>query len=317
MNFAVHTLCGLLTMYDIFKEVYIARLPVGHTHIDIDGRHAIFAMHFNGTKDSGGHVANGIMTPMEFDHELKAPYKSDKVSVFRKYGILAFSDKVRGWLGFSNYGTPSKSSEHAQKQGCRDPEPHFYTYFKDAAFGFSRMKYKYSEIEHMSYPSSDGIEVIRPHFFQDAMQLLHGDIDVKAMAEWPNRTSVETTILGNKNLTSLQVSDWKEWFANCPETTDNITDENAILRWNVKDILSRKKQYFEELHDVYIPFKTLNNPIFTETFREEVIVHPGHPRNVLNAERKEREEKTQRRKAVEAEAEVVAAVLDKAKKRKR
>lgn len=307
-------------MYDIFKEVYIARLPVGHTHIDIDGRHAIFAMHFNGTKESSGHVAHGIMTPMEFDHELKAPYKSDKVTVFRKYGLLAFSDKVKGWLGFSNYGTPSKSSAHAKKQGCRDPEPHFYTYFKDAAFGFSRMKYKISETAQMTFPSSDGIEVIHPDHFQQAMELLHGDIDIKALAEWPNRNAVETTILGNKNLTPVQISDWKDWFANCPETTDDITDANVVLGWSVKALVTRKKKYFEELQEVYIPFKTLNNPLINEEFRQEVIVHPGHPKQVLNAERREREDKFQRRQAVEAEATVVAAVLDSEKrssKRKR
>lgn len=319
MNFALHTLCGLLTMYGLFKEIYIARLPVGHTHIDIDGRHAIFAMHFNGTKDSGGRIPNGIMTPVEFDREIKAPYKTDKVTVFRKYGLLAFAEKVKGWLGFSNYGTPSKSSEHAKKQGGRDPEPHYYTYFKDTTHGISRMRYKYSEIESISLPSTEGIEVIKPCHLDDAMDLLHGDIEVKPLVEWPNRPAVEATILGNKDLTAEQVLQWQEWFSSCPVTVDDMLDnEDVILGWSVKQLLSRKKKYIDELHDAYTPWKGQNET--AEVFRDEVIVHPGHPKKMFNAERKEREDKHQRRKAVEAEAQVVAAVLDgekRSSKRKR
>ena len=312
MNFAVHTLCGLLVTYSLFKEIYIARLPVGHTHIDIDGRHAIFSKHFNGTKDSGGRVVNGIMTPVEFDREIKAPYLTDKVTVFRKYGLLAFSNKVMNWLAFENYGTPSKSSIHAKKQGQRDPEAHFYIYFKDATHGFARMRYKFFETDYLTLPMSDGIEVILPEYLPAAMELLDGDISMRPLVEWQNRALVEASILGNKNMSAEQIEQWEAWFADCPISVDDVMNEDAIIRWPVKQLLTQKRIYIEEQRSKYIPWKAQFDA--AELFPHEIIVHAGHTRKTLNFEKKDREESYQRKKAVEAEAEVVAAVIDSEKK---
>ncbi len=320
MNYALHTLCGLLTTYGLLKEVYIARLPVGHTHIDIDGRHAIFSMHFNGTKDSGGRVVNGIMTPAEFDREIKAPYKKDRVTVFRKYGLLAFSDKVKGWLGFSNYGTPTKNSAHAILQGGRDPEAHYFTYYRDPALGCSRMRYKFAETDTFALPVNEGIMVITADHIHDAMDLLNGDIDMKAMDEWTNRGAVQTNILGSKDLTPIQLEEWEEWFASCPVSTDDIDaeDDKCIVRWDVKELLSKRKEYVEEQRAIFTPWTAQNST--AQPFPHEIIVHPGHTKKTLNAERKQRQETFQRKKAVEKEAELVAAVLDgekRSSKRKR
>ena len=319
VNYAVHTLCGLLTTYGLLKEIYLARLPVGHTHIDIDGRHAIFSMHFNGTKDSGGHVVNGIMTPAEFDRELKAPYKTDRVTVFRKYGLLAFGEKVKSWLNFTNYGTPSKNSVHAKEQGGRDPEAHFFTYFKEADDVCARMRYKFLETDVLSLPRYDGIEVIVPECFSDAMDLLDGDIVIKEMCEWSNRAAVEASIRDNKDLNPEQVSQWEDWFSSCPITADDIPyDSDAIIEWPIKKLLARKRKYIEEQRAAYIPWKAHHDE--SAPFPHEIIVHPGHTKKALNAEKKHREDTHHRRKAIEAEAEVVAAVIDgekRASKRKR
>lgn len=320
VNYALHTLCGLLTTYGLLKEIYIARLPVGHTHIDIDGRHAIFSMHFNGTKDSGGRVGQGIMTPAEFDREIKVPYKSDKVTVFRKYGLLAFADRVKGWLGFSNYGTPSKSSAHAKAQGGRDPEAHFFTYFRDSTMGISRMRYKFLETDSLSMPSADGIVVIKPEHQQDALDLLHDLIPMKELEEWTNRVSVESSISGNKDLSPFQLRQWEEWFSSCPVTIADIdcTDDGSIIRWRVSDLLSKKKEYFEALQAAYTPWKAQSHRV--QQFPHEIIVHPGHPKKTMISERKERQHNYQRQLNVEAEGKVVAAFLDaqkKASKRKR
>lgn len=297
-------------MYGLLKEVYIARLPVGHTHIDIDGRHAIFSMHFNGTKSSGGRVVQGIMTPEEFDREIKAPYKTDNVSVFRKYGLLAFASKVKGWLGFSNYGTPSKSSAHAIAQGGRDPEAHFFTYYCDQTYGIPRMRYKFSETDTIVLPSGEGIVVITPEYLEDARELLNSSIDIKPLEDWTNRGSVQANILRNSDLSPIQLQQWETWFDCCPVSADDIdaTDDNSIVRWNVNDLLVKRKTYVEEQRAVYNPWKGQN--LSQRPFPHEIIVHPGHTRQTMNLERKQREDIFQRRQAVEAEAEVVAAVLD-------
>lgn len=312
MNFALHTLCGLLVTYGLMKEVYIARLPVGHTHIDIDGRHAIFSMHFNGTKKTGGRVVNGIMTPVEFDREIKAPYKTDNVTVFRKYGLLSFADRVKGWLGFSNYGTPTKNSAHAKAQGGRDPEAHFFTYFRDPEFGQARMRYKYAETDIVSLPmGSEGIQALSPDHADDIMDLLHGDIPLKELEEWTNRASVQSSIFGNKDLSPFQLSEWESWFSGCPICLDDVdvTDDSNVVRWNVKELLSKRRKYVEDqsrMNSLWMaPNQTAAQP-----FPFEVIVHPGHTKKTMNAERKERVETYQRRKAVQEEADMVAAFLD-------
>lgn len=298
-------------MYGLLKEVHIARLPVGHTHIDIDGRHAIFSMHFNGTKSSGGRVVQGIMTPAEFDREIKTPYKSDNVTVFRKYGLLAFADKVKGWLGFSNYGTPSKSSAHAVAQGGRDPEAHFFTYYCDQTYGISRMRYKFCETDTIAIPSGEGIVVIVPEHLENARDLLNGDIDIKPLEEWTNRSSVHSNILRNSDMTPIQLEQWESWFDSCPVTADDVdaSDDNSMVRWStVKDALVKRKKYVEDQRAVYNPWKGQN--CSDQPFPHEIIVHPGHTRQMMNVEKKQREDTFQRRRAVEAEAEVVAVVLN-------
>ena len=313
INFSMHTLCALMVLYGVFKEVYVARLPVGHTHIDIDGRHAIFAMHFNGTKDSAGRVHEGIMTPNEFDTQIKVPFKQDSVTVIRKYGLLAFSDAVRGWLAISNYGTPSKGSRHASRQGCRDPEPHYMHYFKDPIQGDARMRYKFRETmtEWMPAMTNPSMILLHAEHIIDAMNLLEEDIPVKELDPWPMRESIEGHILTNKSLSPIQVSEWQQWFKNCPSTADEVSVEHRF-QWSIPKV-QKEKCTFRKASEAIMRPPVLTNLVspLEMPFNHEVVVHSGYTKQALQRDRQSREEWNSRRKEAQAEQQMIDVISEK------
>lgn len=306
----MHTLCALLVQYGVFKEVVVARLPVGHTHIDIDGRHAIFAMHFNGTKDSAGRVHEGILTPSEFDHQIRVPFKQDCVTVIRKYGLLSFSDTVRGWLAISNYGTPTKTSRHASKQGCRDPEPHYLRYFKDAVHGDSRLRYKFREnmAEWMPSLNNPAIVVLHSQHLPDAMKLLDQDIPTRDLELWPLKESIQAHILSNKTLSPVQVAEWQQWFKNCPENVEDVESDDRF-QWCIPRILKEKTMFRKAMESNMIPppLANLISPL-DMPFQHEVLVHTGYTKQALQRDRVEREDWNTRRKQAQAEQQMIEAV---------
>ena len=290
--------------------MYVARLPVGHTHIDIDGRHAIFAMHFNGTKDSAGRVHEGILTPTEFDQQMKVPFKQDCVSVIRKYGLLAFSERVHGWLAISNYGTPTKTSRHAEKQGCRDPEPHYLHYFKDTVHRDARLRYKYRENMEEWMPSINNAAAIllHPECLPEAMALLHEEIPVRKLEYWPLKESIEMHILSSKTLSPLQVSEWQWWFKNCPEESEDVSKEDRF-EWTLSGILKEKIKFRQAKQSSMLPPPLVNvvSPL-DMPFQHEVLVHSGYNKQALQRDRQEREDWNARRKQAQAEQQMIEAI---------
>ena len=312
VNFAMHTLCGLLVLYGVFKEVYVARLPVGHTHIDIDGRHAIFAMHFNGTKDSAGRVVEGVMTPSDFDTQIKVPFKQDAVTVIRKHGLLSFADTVRGWLAISNYGTPSKMSRHATKQGCRDPEPHYMHYFKDPAEGDARLRYKFREnmSEWLPTLNNPPIKLLHAECVPVVLKLLQQSITVKDLDPWPQKVSIEEHILSNKTLTPVQVTEWQQWFIACPEQGDEIPSSDCF-EWCIPRILKEKILFRKSKESSALPPQLTNLVSSLEMpFHQEVLVHSGYSKQALHRDRQEREDWNSRRKQAQAEQQMIEAITE-------
>ena len=314
----MHTLCALLVLYGLFKEVNVARLPVGHTHIDIDGRHAIFSMHFNGRRTTAGHVHEGILTPKEFEHEIKVPFLKDKVSVIKKYGLLAFAEAVNGWLAISNYGTPSKSSRHADKQGCRDPEPHYMQYVKDLGHGDARMRYKFRESmeEWMPSVNKEAVILFHPSKLQAALDLLSQDIAVKELEEWPMKDSIRSHIMANKALTVVQKAEWEQWFDDCPNSALEVSDVDKF-EWCVPKLLKERRFYRKEVElQVSVPVPNIVSPLDLP-YRHEVIVHTGYTKKDLNRDRRQNEDWNSRRILAQSEEQMFESVKQRRKRTKR
>ncbi len=317
INYAMHTLCALLVLYGLFKEVNVARLPVGHTHIDIDGRHAIFSMHFNGTRTTAGHVHEGILTPKEFEHEIKVPFLKDKVSVIKKYGLLAFADAVNGWLAITNYGTPSKSSRHADKQGCRDPEPHYLQYMKDIGHGDARMRYKFRESmeEWMPNVNKEAVILLHPSKLQAALDLLSQDIAVKELEEWPMKDSIRSHIMANKGLSAVQKAEWEQWFEDCPNSAVEVCDADKF-EWCVPKLLKEKNFYRKQVElqvSVAVKVPNIVSPLDLP-YRHEVIVHTGYTKKDLNRDRQQNEDWNSRRILAQSEEQMFESVTQRRKR---
>ncbi len=80
-------LFSLLVYCGIFKEITGNRLPVGHTHIDIDARHQIYTTYLGGRGQAGGPY-DSTLTLSKFDSAITEAFKSDNFSIKRKYGLL-------------------------------------------------------------------------------------------------------------------------------------------------------------------------------------------------------------------------------------
>ena len=320
VNYAMHTLCALLVLYGVFKNVHIARLPVGHTHIDIDGRHAIFAQHFNGTKSTAGRVQNGILTPNEFDREIVVPYQKDRVKVIRKYGLLSFSKSVDGWIAISNYGTPTKHSAHAKKQGTRDPEAHYFHYFKDPISNDARMRYKYrenmAESQWLPAAGKPAIVALQPECLEAAWDLFKQDIPMRNLEDWPQKASVEANILSNNLLSPLQKSEWQQWFSEFPVTLDQVPEEERFT-WCIPKIAKEKlavRKAKEGNTSRLIPTVVSSMDL---PFNHEVIVHAGYTKKDLKRDRVTREDWNTRKEQARSEGEAIAAMMSLRLNRKR
>ncbi len=160
--------------------------PCSHTHIDIDGRFALVSIHINGTYKKGSKVES-INTPSEFDKEVVASFKTDTVSVIRFSGLLDFSAHVRGWLGYSGYGSTSSVSHHAILQGGRDSQVLHQHFFKDTD-GCTRLRYKLSELDPIIMPplTSDGVRVFRQEKMDEVDSILTAVLNFKTPKEWPD-----------------------------------------------------------------------------------------------------------------------------------
>jgi hypothetical protein len=65
---------GWLMQMGIVEEVFVSKLPVGHTHIDIDQKFAVISIHINGSKKRNimGHAHH---TPSHFVKLLQAAFE--------------------------------------------------------------------------------------------------------------------------------------------------------------------------------------------------------------------------------------------------
>ena len=114
-----------------------------HTHIDIDGRNAIYTNHLYGRKEAGGKV-DSVNTPSQFDAEVAKAFRSDNFFIKRLVGILNCKDTWNKWLGYSRFGSARSTSAEAQAQGGRQEEPmcmHFFMGKQPQSIGKALMRF--------------------------------------------------------------------------------------------------------------------------------------------------------------------------------
>jgi hypothetical protein len=119
---------GLLVQSGRFQEVFCNRLPVGHTHIDVDGRNAIYSKHFFGQGAKGTARVESVNTLSQFDAEVKRAFK-ETFYLKRLEGLLAVGELWNGWLHYKRFGPPRKQSAQALAQGGRLQEPMSMRFF--------------------------------------------------------------------------------------------------------------------------------------------------------------------------------------------
>ena len=137
-----------------------------HTHIDIDGRNALYTTHLFGRKEAGGRVER-VNTLSQFDAEVSKAYKKDHFHIKRLDGLLDVKAKWNLLLGYSKYGTTRNTSAAAKAQGGRQEEPmcmHFFRSTQAGSSGVTIMQYKYKESDPFWMPySCEGIPVFSDH----------------------------------------------------------------------------------------------------------------------------------------------------------
>ena len=89
-----------------------------HTHIDIDGRNAIYTTHLFGRGEAGGRVER-VNTLSQFDAEVTKAYKTDRFLIKRLDGLLDVKAKWNMCLGYSKYGTTRTTSAAAKLRGSQ------------------------------------------------------------------------------------------------------------------------------------------------------------------------------------------------------
>ena len=172
VNYAVHSLCGLLVELGIFEHVYTNRFPPGfeiscqlryeifnrHSHFNLDAKNQNYTVRFAGTRTTAG-LEGGVPTLSVFDQEMKNSFVTGGFTLKRKVALLHFSKFFEGWLAFSGYGV-QRGGRYATNQGGRDLEAMHIHYYYDNAKKGAFVQYKYHERAELSYlPLSGGIQV--------------------------------------------------------------------------------------------------------------------------------------------------------------
>ena len=223
------------------------------------------------------------------------------MSVIRFSGLLDFSAHVKGWLGYSGYGSTSSVSQHAVLQGGRDSQVLHQHFFKDTD-GCTRLRYKLSELDPIIMPplTSDGVRVFRQEKMDEVDSVLTAVLNFKIPKEWPEKNTVKRNIIEHSNLNEQQQAEWVEYFLTAvPKSVDDLTINNC-LKWLFPTMVYRKRGTtmtqptvplvatdVEVTIEFAVTQQSLAGP--STTFGHEILIHDGHTASQAAAEKKLRQ----------------------------
>lgn len=271
------TFFALLVYCGVVKQVFGNRLPVGHTHIDIDARHQIYTTFLKGRGESGG-MRDSILTLNEFDSALTEAYKTDRFTIKRKFGLLDVKTAWEGVLACSNFSPQRKNSETAKAQGGADHEPMCFRFFKhelDDGSDQVLMQYRYSEADTTWLPyDHPGIPVLEKYKLtpKQCMETTLLTLNPKV---WDFEI-IKHNILRTWRLSEPQKNEWNDFFDSVPVTASDIIPE-LCFKWNLKMLVLRKTK--EK------PSVPLEDPC-EYNHADEIIVWSHHTKNDVKHERK-------------------------------
>jgi hypothetical protein len=209
-----------------------------HTHIDIDGRNAVYTKHLFGAGQAGGKVDH-INTLSQFDKEVAKAYKSDTFKIKRLEGLLDVRKSWNKWLRYKNYGTTKKRSAIAKAQGGRQEDVMCMRFFKSPT-NVVLMQYKFMESDKYWLPyNKDGIPVFSKSAPTTPQERLRAP-PTAAPCTWPEQEQVHKFLLHESKLSELEKSEWKIFFDNIPTSAEAIQDQKCF-KWNISELASKFK----------------------------------------------------------------------------
>jgi len=248
INQYVLMLFALLVHCGIYKEVYGNRLPVGHTHIDIDARHQIYTTYLGGRGEAGG-AYDSILTFSKFDKAITEAYKTDNFKIKRQWGLLDVKAAWEGILACSNFSPQRKNSAAAIAQGGADHEPMCFRFFKGDMDGKDQvlMQYRFSEADPTWVPYIHaGIPVLQNYHFS-AEETRKNCLSILKPKLW-DYGALKQNIFRHWSLSESETEEWNTFFDSIPTEVEDIPNEKRF-NWNVQHLFTRKSA----THDA-VPF---------------------------------------------------------------
>lgn len=232
-------LFSLLVHCGIYKEIYGNRLPVGHTHIDVDQRHQIYTTYLGGRGEAGG-AYDSILTFSKFDKAIAEAYKTDNFTIKRKYGLLDVKSAWEGVLACSNFSPQRKDTPAAIAQGGADHEPMCFRFFKGEMDGKHQvlMQYRYSEADPTWLPYDyPGISVLENYDVspEDSRKNCLSILQPKI---W-DYGGLKRNIFRNWSLSESETEEWNNFFDSIPTEANDILAEK-LFKWNLEYLFARK-----------------------------------------------------------------------------
>ena len=258
-----------------------------HTHIDIDGRNALYTTYLFGRKEAGGRVER-VNTLSKFDEEIAKAYKQDRFRIKRLGGLLDVKAKWNMWLGYSKYGTTRNTSAAAKAQGGREEEPMCLHFFRGQQPGSSKktlMQYKYRESDSYWMPYNHEGIVVFSDYATSLGEGMFTSPDIAKPKDWPDKDKTCRYLLESSKLSAFDKMEWKSFFDNIPQTVADIP-ENKRFKWLLPEIAMRHKVARGQSA---LPAERVGESSRPEK-PDERVVHPGFTEADLRKAQRQRAE---------------------------
>ena len=214
-----------------------------HTHIDIDGRNAIYTTHLYGRKEAGGRV-EGVNTFSQFDAEVTKSYRTDKFYIKRMLGVLNVKTSWNKWLGYTRFGPARSSSTEAQAQGGRQEDPMCLRFFLGRLpgnEGKALMKYKFRETDRYWVPySTEGITCLSSAAPSTVLGLLKHP-GIRDPKPWTESSALRTFFANSAKLSAEEKHEWSSFFDSVPASVDDYS-EDQLFPWRLPELVQAFKQ---------------------------------------------------------------------------
>jgi hypothetical protein len=208
------------------SHLFISLIP-RHTHIDIDGRNALYTSYLFGRKEAGGKVAQ-VNTLSQFDKAISKAFHADKFEVIRKAGVFNCKESWNKWLSYSRIGSTRHQSNEALAQGGRQEEPmcmHFFKGHEPDNLGKALMRYKFRENDLYWAPyGHEGIPCLSPHAPTDQAGLL-AHPGIRVPRAWPEKEAIAAHLEANRRLSEPEKQEWRLFFSKVPTDVEDLTED--------------------------------------------------------------------------------------------